>query len=465
MQTKNKLISTSIFEGIGLHSGSKCKMSIAPGSTNEGIKFVRTDLDGLPVIIADTNHVTATQRGTTLTANGASVATIEHLMSALASLGVYDAEIHIDGPEVPILDGSAQPYIDQLSGLLAVDDEHGHEPYVVTETMEFVDDASGSSYTIIPSSKYEISASLDFGNDVLDNMLAKMNDISEYKDQIAPNRTFVFLSEIEKLFDAGLIKGGDLDNAVVIVDASFDESDVERLRVKLNKPQMKISTQGIVNPSGLKFKNEPARHKILDLIGDLALIGRPIQGKIIANKPGHTGNVALAKFLKGKYNDKKRSAGRPTYNPNAVPVMTIEDIKSYLPHRYPFLLVDKVMELSATHIVGIKNVTGNEAFFEGHFPGNPIFPGVLQMEALAQTGGILALSTVEDRGSWDTYFLKMDNVKFKAKVTPGDTLILKMELLSPIRRGIVQMAAHAYVGDKLVSEAELTAQIVKRSGE
>jgi UDP-3-O-[3-hydroxymyristoyl] N-acetylglucosamine deacetylase / 3-hydroxyacyl-[acyl-carrier-protein] dehydratase len=464
MNPKYTISQDVAFQGIGLHTGLNARISITASEEGSGIRFRRADISNDSFIPADANHVTQTLRGTTLAQGEISVATIEHLMAAIHALSIDDIIIDVFGPEIPILDGSASIFYKSLKSNRSKV-EPSKEAFVVTEPFEFVDEVSGSSYTLVPNDHLDITALVSFTEDSLGDMVAKLSSLDDFESNIANCRTFVFLSEVEKLFDAGLIKGGDLDNAVVVADTKLNDQDLQRLRNKLNKSDVSISSDGILNHNKLYFKNEPARHKILDMVGDLALVGRDIHAKIIATKPGHTGNIALAKHLKAKYLEYKKSQGRPIYNPNIAPVMTLEDIKSYLPHRYPFLLVDKIIDISSTHIVGVKNITSNESYFEGHFPGNPIFPGVLQMEALAQTGGILALTTVEDKGGWDTYFLKMDNVKFKAKVLPGDTLILKMELMSPIRRGIVQMQAHAYVGDRLVSEGELTAQIVKRTND
>jgi UDP-3-O-[3-hydroxymyristoyl] N-acetylglucosamine deacetylase / 3-hydroxyacyl-[acyl-carrier-protein] dehydratase len=463
MYPRNILTSVVEFEGIGLHTGALVKMSIIPADEGSGIRFRRTDIDNDgATILADASLVTATQRGTTLTSENISVSTIEHVLAAINALDIDDVTIAISGPEVPILDGSSQGFYDKMVATGLKPTESTREPFVVTEAFDFVDEISGSSYSVFPCDHLEITAILDFPQDSLGEMAATMKSKADFGREIAKCRTFVFLSEVEKLYESGLIKGGDLDNAIVVVDRYVDDNELNRLRIKLEKPNIAISADGLLNHINLRFKNEPARHKVLDIIGDLTLVGRDVKAKIIAHKPGHTGNVALAKLLKAKYLEYKRTKGVPIYDPTGIPVMTVEDIKGHLPHRYPFLMVDKVVELTSQYIIGIKNVTFNENFFQGHFPGNPIFPGVLQMEALAQTGGIFALSLMEDKGQWDTYFLKMDNVKFKAKVVPGDTLILRMELMSPIRRGIVQMLGTAYVGNKLVSEGELTAQIVKR---
>lgn len=465
MRYKNILTQDVKFSGIGLHTGKIVNVLLRAGEVGAGIKFERTDLNNA-TFSADVSLVTTTQRGTTLESNGASVSTIEHLMAALNALHIEDVVVSLDGPEIPIMDGSSAGFVNHLLESKLEKHESTKEVYVITEPFTFFDDNTGSEYAVYPSETFELNTILKFSEETLGEMVASMKTKDEFIDKIAKCRTFVFLTEIEKLFDHGLIKGGDLDNAVVIVDKIMDLEEVKRLQIKLDKPNVTVGDNGVLTHTKMHFHNEPARHKLLDLLGDLTLMGRDIQGKIVATKPGHTSNVALAKILKAKYLEQKRNAGRPVYDPNATPVMSLEDIKGYLPHRYPFLLVDKVIEISSTHIVAVKNVTSNESFFQGHFPGNPIFPGVFQMEALAQTGGILALTTVvEDKGQWDTYFLKMDNVKFKAKVLPGDTLILKMELMSPIRRGIIQMMGTAYVGNKLVSEGELTAQIVKRQND
>lgn len=465
MKFKSILKQDVNFSGVGLHTGQLVNITISKGDDGAGIRFIRTDLMPQAIIPADVSHVFTTSRGTTLKVGEATISTIEHLLAALNALELEDVNIFADGPEIPILDGSAAIFVQQLvdSGLDRA--ESTRDEYVVTEAFTYVDNNTGSEYAIYPAEELELNTILHFSEDTMGDMVAVMKHKSQFAKEFSDSRTFVFLSEVEPLFDAGLIKGGDIDNAVVIVDKKLNDEGINNLRIKLGKPNASID-DGVISSTPLRHRNEPARHKLLDLLGDITLLGRDVKAKIVATRPGHTSNVALAKILKAKYLEHKKNAGRPMYDPSAEPVMTTEQIKNFLPHRYPFLMVDKVVEISDTHIVGIKNVTFNENFFMGHFPGNPIFPGVLQMEALAQTGGILALTTVSDgHEKWDTYFLKMDNVKFKAKVVPGDTLVLKMELMSPIRRGIIQMMGTAYVGNKLVSEGELTAQIVKRQND
>ncbi|MFZ1749509.1 MAG: bifunctional UDP-3-O-[3-hydroxymyristoyl] N-acetylglucosamine deacetylase/3-hydroxyacyl-ACP dehydratase [Saprospiraceae bacterium] len=463
MKYKNILNKDVIISGVGLHTGKEVLVTISPEEEGFGIKFRRSDVDGSPIIAADVANVHTTQRGTTLKSGDASISTVEHLLAAMNALCIEDALISVDGPEIPILDGSSALFVKALEDAGLQKSESKREVFIVQEPFTYFDPETKSHYAVFPSDDFEVNTILNFPDETLGDMVAVLKGKENFAQEIAYSRTFVMLSEVEKLFDAGLIKGGDIDNAVVIMDKQMSDQETDHLKNKLNKPNAEI-VEGVISTTPLRHRNEPARHKLLDIIGDLSLIGKDVQAKIIATRPGHTSNIALAKILKTKYLEYRRNMGRPIYHPDMEPVMTSEDIKKYLPHRYPFLLVDKVIEISSTHIVGIKNITFNEGFFQGHFPGNPIFPGVLQMEALAQTGGILALTTVSDgEGQWDTYFLKMDNVKFKAKVKPGDTLVLKMELISPIRRGIIQMMGTAYVGNKLVSEGELTAQIIKRA--
>ncbi|MEP7268024.1 MAG: bifunctional UDP-3-O-[3-hydroxymyristoyl] N-acetylglucosamine deacetylase/3-hydroxyacyl-ACP dehydratase [Saprospiraceae bacterium] len=451
-----------VFEGIGLHTGKAATMTVKPAPVNHGYRFQRTDLKDNPILTADVNRVISTNRGTTIKSGDVQVSTVEHILSALAGLGIDNALIEIDGPEVPIMDGSARYFTDAFQKVGYKSQEFDKDYLELTEAVAFKDELSGTELIAVPSDKFEVTAMIDFKSPFLGQQFASLNDLSDYQTEIAPCRTFVFLREIEKLASEDLIKGGDLNNAIVIVDRMMNQNELDELAKKLNKPSVKVEKEGILNTVELQFSNEAARHKILDIVGDLALIGKPIKAKIVANKPGHTANVEFAKLLKKKYNELRKLKGKPVYNPDETPLMDVQKIQTVLPHRHPFLLIDKIIELTDQHVVGVKNITFTEACFQGHFPGNPIFPGVLQIEALAQTGGILAISQQPDPGNWDTYFIKIENTKFKAKVLPGDTLILKMELMSPIRRGIVQMLGTAYVGNKIVSEGELTAQIVRR---
>lgn len=451
-----------VFEGIGLHTGKLATMTVKAAPVNHGIRFQRVDLPDKPILPADVNRVISTNRGTTIKSGEGQVSTVEHILSALAGLGIDNVLIEIDGPEVPIMDGSARPFTRSFQKA-GIEPQSLDKDYLeITEAVSFKDELSGTELIAVPSDKFEVTAMIDFKSPFLGQQFASLSDLSEYETQIAPCRTFVFLREIEKLANENLIKGGDLNNAIVIVDRLMTQPELDDLATKLNKPSVKVEKEGILNTVELQFSNEAARHKILDIIGDLALVGKPIKAKILANKPGHTANVEFAKLLKKKYHELRKLKGKPIYNPDEPPLMDVQKIQSIMPHRHPFLLIDKIIELDDQHVVGIKNITFTEACFAGHFPDNPIFPGVLQIEALAQTGGILAISQQPDPGNWDTYFIKIDNTKFKHKVMPGDTLILKMELMSPIRRGIVQMMGTAYVGNKIVSEGELTAQIVRR---
>ena len=461
---KQKTIKKSVsVKGVGLHTGATVNLTFLPAPVNHGIKFQRVDLEDSPVLNADVNRVIATTRGTTIEMNKAQLATVEHVLSAVAGLQVDNVMIQVDGPEIPIMDGSAAPFLKALKKAGFEEQSEEREYFEITEPLSYYDEATGSELLALPADNFEITTMIDFNSPVLGQQYATLNNFDDYAEQIAPCRTFVFLHELEQLFKQNLIKGGDLDNAIVIVDRVMNQKELDELAKKLGKPSVKVEQEGILNTVDLQFKNEPARHKLLDCIGDMALLGMPIKGKILATKPGHTSNIAFTKILKKKYQEHRKLKGKPSYDPNQEPLFDSVKIANWLPHRYPFLLVDKIIELSDHHVVGVKNVTFNEPFFPGHFPNNPVMPGVLQIEAMAQTGGILALSTVDEPNTWDTYFLKIENAKFKNKVVPGDTVLFKMELTAPIRRGICQMQATAYVGNKIVSEAELTAQIVKRS--
>ncbi|MEM1220438.1 MAG: bifunctional UDP-3-O-[3-hydroxymyristoyl] N-acetylglucosamine deacetylase/3-hydroxyacyl-ACP dehydratase [Bacteroidota bacterium] len=464
MPMNQHTIKTSVsVSGVGLHTGKKVNMTFLPAATNHGIRFKRIDLEAQPVIKAEVNSVISTNRGTTIKRGDAQISTIEHTLSALRGLGIDNALIEIDGPEVPIMDGSAMPFVKVLQEAGVEEQEEAREFFEITEAISYRDEVTGTELLALPADDFQVTAMIDFNSPILGQQYASLEKMDDYIAEIAPCRTFVFLHELEMLINQNLIKGGDLDNAIVIVDRVVSQEELDRLAEVLGRPRMTVDSEGILNTTELHFKNEPARHKLLDVVGDMALLGVPIKGRIVATKPGHTANVEFVKILKVHYQEQRKLRGKPKYDPTMEPVIDIFEIMRMLPHRYPFLLVDKIIEISEKHVVGIKNVTMNESFFQGHFPGNPVFPGVLQVEALAQTGGILALSLQEDSEGWDTYFLKVDNTKFKAMVRPGDTLILKMELMSPIRRGIVQMYGTAYVGNKIVSEGELTAQIVKRS--
>lgn len=447
--------------GAGIHTGQAVTMRLRPAEPNTGIIFQRVDLKGQPIIKADVDNVIETNRSTTLESNGARVSTIEHLLASLVGMQVDNVLIEIDGEEVPILDGSAQPFVAALEKTGTQEQDARKIYYTIEHNITFVDEVKKVEMVALPYTEYRINTLIDFNSPILGTQHAALKKITDFNKEIAPCRTFSFFHELEWLLANNLIKGGDINNAIVVVDKPVTEDQVQRISKVFNKHDVKVSDEGILNNLKLRFPNEPARHKLLDVVGDLALVGFPFKAHIIANRPGHASNVRFAKKIKEHIKKYRFRQDVPKYDPAKPPVLDIHAIERVLPHRYPFLLVDKVIELTDKHVVAIKNVTYNEPFFQGHFPGNCVMPGVLQVEALAQAGGFLAIPR-DSEDQYDTYFLKIENCKFKQKVVPGDTLILKMELSHPIRRGICEMKGTIFVGDKLVTEADLVAQIVKR---
>lgn len=446
--------------GVGLHTGKEVVMTFKPADENHGYQFKRIDLEGQPVLPADASYVTNTQRGTNLEKNGVVIQTTEHVLAACVGLEIDNLLIELDAPEPPIMDGSSKFFVEALEKAGLKEQEACRDEYIVKNIITYLDEESGSEIILMPADEYQLTTMVDFGTKVLGTQNASINTLSEFKAEISDSRTFSFLHEIEMLLEHGLIKGGDLNNAIVYVDKELSEKTMEKLRVAFNKDHIAVKPNGILDNLTLHNANEAARHKLLDVIGDLALVGTRIRGKVIANKPGHFVNTQFAKKLQKIIKNERRNYV-PDVDLHATPVKDINQIMQMLPHRPPFLLVDKILELTEEYVIGIKNVTMNEPFFVGHFPGAPVMPGVLQIEAMAQTGGILVLSTVPDPENYLTYLLKIDNVRYKHQVVPGDTLIFKLDLIAPIRRGICQMMARAYANGKLVSEAEIMAQIVK----
>jgi UDP-3-O-[3-hydroxymyristoyl] N-acetylglucosamine deacetylase/3-hydroxyacyl-[acyl-carrier-protein] dehydratase len=462
MAEKQKTLAKDVsLTGKGLHTGLHVNLVIKPAVANHGIRFMRIDLDENPIVHAIVDNVVDTSRGTTLDENGVRIGTIEHLLAAITGHRIDNALIEIDGPEAPILDGSSKPIYDAIEAAGTVELEADRKYFELKERIEFIDIDKGIEIVAFPDDHLSLTVQIDYNSKVLGNQYASMNSLSEFGKEISPCRTFVFLHELELLVKHNLIKGGDVDNAIIIVDRQVTQEELDRLAGIFNKPKVSVQPEGVLNNIELRFRNEPARHKLLDMIGDITLVGMPIKARIIASRPGHHANTEFAKLIRKTIKKENLKPAVPKYSPNETPLLDVNQIMKVLPHRPPFLLVDKIIAKADNMIVGVKNVTMNEPFFVGHFPQEPVMPGVLIVEAMAQCGGILALGSVPDPENYSTYFLKIDKVKFKRKVVPGDTLIFKLELIEPIRRGIVTMWAQAFVGENLVTEAELCAQIAK----
>lgn len=464
MNDKQSTIKAPVsIEGVGLHTGQSVKLTFNPAPENHGYKFQRVDLEGQPIINADCDYVTDTSRGTTLEHNGCKVSTVEHVLAACVGLQIDNLLIQVDSAEMPIMDGSSKEFVDILQEAGIEFQDADREYFEIPHNIHYHDDDGNVEMVAMPLKNYRLTVMVDYNSPVLGSQHASVMGMEDFVSEISSCRTFCFLHELEMMYEAGLIKGGDLNNAIVIVDRVVEDDEMEGLAKMFNKPKVEVKKEGILNNVDLRFQNEPARHKLLDMIGDLALVGMPIKAQIMAARPGHAANVAFAKKIKAaiKAEKRKQTKGGPQIDWNKPALYEYKDISKYLPHKHPFLLVDKVISKTDKEIIAVKNISGDQYFFPGHFPGNPIFPGVLQLEAMAQAGGVLILSEVENPADYSTYFIKIDNAKFKGMVTPGDTLVLHLELTEPIRRGICVMRGRAYVNDKLVSEADMMAQIVK----
>ncbi|MBR3444960.1 MAG: bifunctional UDP-3-O-[Prevotella sp.] len=459
MAKQNTLKGSFSLCGKGLHTGLSLTVTFNPAPENTGYKIQRIDLDEQPVIDAVAEKVIDTQRGTVLGVGDVRVSTVEHGLSALYALGIDNCLIQVNGPEFPILDGSAAMYVEKIQQVGIEEQNAPKDYYIIKKKIEVKDEESGSCITILPDENFSITAMCSFESKFINSQFATMEDVSEFAKEIAPARTFVFVRDIEPLINANLIKGGDMDNAIVIYERETTQERLDKLADLLNVPHRDATKLGYIQNKPLVWENECTRHKLLDIIGDMALIGKPIKGRIIATRPGHSINNKFARLMRREI--RKHEVQAPVYDPNETPIMDNIRIRELLPHRYPMQLVDKVIALGATNIVGVKNITSNEPFFVGHFPQEPVMPGVLQIEAMAQCGGLLVLNTIDEPERWSTYFMRIDDVKFRQKVVPGDTLVFKVELLAPVRHGISSMKGYMFVGDQLVSEATFTAQIVK----
>jgi UDP-3-O-[3-hydroxymyristoyl] N-acetylglucosamine deacetylase/3-hydroxyacyl-[acyl-carrier-protein] dehydratase len=451
--------------GTGLHTGKDVNMTFVPAPEDHGYKFQRVDMEGEPIVDALVDYVVDVSRGTTLEHNGARINTVEHVLAALAGLEIDNVLIQLDAAETPIMDGSSAPFVARLKEVGIIEQNKLREYFEVPHNISYEEEDRGVEMVAMPLDDYRLTVMIDYNSPVLGSQHASITSLTEFDSEISSCRTFCFLHELEMLVENNLIKGGDLNNAIVIVDRVIEDSELDQLAGLFNKPKVEVKKEGILNNVELRFQNEPARHKLLDMIGDLALIGTPLKAQIMAARPGHAANVEFAKKIKKiiekTRKEEQRMKNVPQYDPNAEPIFNYQQIESILPHTFPFMLVDKVINIEENTIVGVKNITGDQYFFQGHFQGEPIMPGVLQLEAMAQCGGVLVLHDKEDPSKWSTYFVKIENAKFKGKVVPGDSLIIKMELIGPIRRGLCLMHGEAYVGNKLVCEADMMAQIVE----